>query len=178
MASDSPLPIRLAQTLGITTSLIFAGVNASLSIFLIPRILESPTPLLLKQWSRMYEAGKAVGRPAGAIAALSFFYLSYHHHTTSVSSFVDNSQAWGYLTAGLLSIGIVPYTILVIMPTNNKLLKKADETRALEKEDHVVKVGLGEETAHQLADWWGVLNLGRGVMLTASGVLGLWLALN
>lgn len=126
----------------------------------------------------MYESGKAVGRPAGAIAALSFFYLSYHHHTTSVSSFVDNSHAWGYLTAGLLSIGIVPYTILVIMPTNNKLMKKVDETKSLGKEDQVVEVGLGEETAHQLADWWGVLNLGRGAMLIASGVLGLWLALN
>jgi len=29
-----------------------------------------------------------------------------------------------------------------------------------------------------LVDWWGVLNLGRGAMLTASGVHGLWLALN
>jgi len=100
----------------------------------------------------MYEAGKAVGRPAGAIAALSFFYLSYHHHTSSTSAFVNNTNAWGYLAAGLLSIGIVPYTRLVIMPTNNKLMKKADETKSLEKEDQVVEVGLGEETAHQLAD--------------------------
>jgi hypothetical protein len=178
MASDTPLPIRLAQTLGITTSLIFGGVIASLSIFVLPRILESPTPLLVKQWSRMYEAGKAAGRPAGVIAALSFFYLSYHHHTSSTSAFVNNTNAWGYLTAGLLSIGIVPYTILVIMPTNNKLMKKADETKSLEEEDQVVEVGLREETAHQLADYWGVLNLGRGAMLTASGVLALWLALN
>jgi hypothetical protein len=178
MASDSPLPIRLAQTLGITTSLIFAGANASLSIFLIPRILESPTPLLLKQWNHTYERGKAIGPPFGVVAALSFFYLSYHFHTSSTSAFVNNTNAWGYLTAGLLSIGIVPYTMLVLMPTNDKMKKKADETKSLEKEDHVVEIGLGEETAHQLADWWGVLNLGRGAMLTASGVLGLWLALN
>ena len=178
MASESPLPIRLAQTLGISTSLIFAGANTALSIFLIPRILESPTPLLLKQWKNMYDAGKAAGRPAGALAALAFFYLSYKSHTTSVSAFVDNRKAWGYLTAGLLSIGIVPYTLVVIMPTNNKLFKKVDETRTLGKGDEVVEVGLGEETAHILVDWWGVLNLGRGVMLAASGVLGTWLALN
>jgi hypothetical protein len=91
---------------------------------------------------------------------------------------VDNTKAWGYLVSGLLSVGIVPYTLVVVMPTNNKLFKKADETKTLGKGDEVVEVGLGEETAHKLVDWWGVLNLGRGVMLAASGVLGTWLALN
>ena len=36
---------------------------------------------------------------------------------------------------------------------------------------------LGIDSANLLIGW-GVLNLGRGAMLTASGVLGLWLALN
>lgn len=36
----------------------------------------------------------------------------------------------------------------------------------------------GEENAHVLVDWWGVLNLGRGVLITAAGVLGAWTALN
>jgi len=41
-----------------------------------------------------------------------------------------------------------------------------------------VEVGLGEETAHKLVDWWGVLNLGRAAMLVASGVVGVWTTLN
>lgn len=40
----------------------------------------------------------------------------------------------------------------------------------------VVK-GLQRQTAHQLVDRWGMLNLPRAVMLLVGGVLGLWTAL-
>jgi len=77
----------------------------------------------------------------------------------------------------LAAIGIVPYTLFFMVPTNNKLFAKVEEVRGLKAEDTVVEIGLGGETAHQLLDWWGVLNLGRGALLATSGVLGLWLSL-
>jgi hypothetical protein len=64
------------------------------------------------------------------------------------------------------------------MPTNNKLMQKAEETSALQKGDEVVEVGLGEETAHKLVDNWGLFNVMRGFMFTGSAVLGLWTALS
>lgn len=72
----------------------------------------------------------------------------------------------------------MPFTLGIVMPTNNKLMRKAEEMSALEKEDEVVEVGLGEETAHKLVDNWGVLNLVGGLMFTGSAVLGLWTALS
>ena len=81
------------------------------------------------------------------------------------------------MAAGVLSVGIVPYTVALMAGTNRKLLRKRDETKALGVGDKVTEVGLGDETAHKLVDWWGVLNLGRGLMLAASGVLGTWTAL-
>jgi hypothetical protein len=177
MPTENPIPIRIAQVLGITTSALLAGNTLSLSFFTIPRLLESPTPLMLRQWKTMFLAGKVVSQPATALAALSYFYLSYDSHSSSSSPFVSNSASISYAVAGLLSIGIIAYTFGIQMPTNIKLLKKVDETSALEKSDTVVEVGLGEETAHKLVDNWGLLNLGRGVMLTASAVLGAWTAL-
>jgi hypothetical protein len=178
MATDKPMPIRIAQTLGITTSALLAGNTLSLSFFTIPRFLESPTPLMLRQWKAMFLAGKVLSPPAAALAALSYFYLSYDFHTSSTSPFVSNSVSISYLVAGTLSIGILGYTFGIQMPTNIKLLKKVDETSALEKTDEVVEVGLGEETAHKLVDNWGLLNLGSGFMLTVSAVLGAWTALS
>ena len=110
--------------------------------------------------------------PFGSLAAAAYFYLAY-----TLPSHADKSKFYGYIAAGLLSIGIVPYTLIFLMPTNTKLLKKTEETKSLGKSEEVVEVGLGEETAHKLVDWWGVLNLGRGVMLTASGLIGAWTAL-
>lgn len=169
--TDSPLPIRLAQTLGLTTSLILGGANLALSIQLVPRLLDSPTPLLLRQWHAAYLQGKRAFPPFALLSSLSYFYLAYKGDA------LDGNRI-GYLVAGLLTVGIVPYTFAVMGGTNRKLIEKREEIGALGSQDTVVEIGLKNESAHALLDWWGVLNLGRGVMLSAAGVLGVWTALN
>jgi hypothetical protein len=75
----------------------------------------------------------------------------------------------------VLIVGIIPFTFAVLMPTNNKLEAKEEESRTLEKTDEVVEIGLaGGETAKVLVDRWGVLNLGRVGMLIAASVVGIW----
>jgi hypothetical protein len=168
--SEVPLPIRLAQTIGITVASAAAGSTLSISFYTIPRLLESPTPLILKQWGHLFDTGRKTGPPIGMTAAASFFYLAYALKE-------DRFKFLGYLVAGGLSVGIVPYTLLVLMGTNRKLLSKVEETRALGKGESMVEVGLGKETAHRLVDWWGVLNVGRGLILAAAGVVGAWTTL-
>ncbi|KAF8867354.1 hypothetical protein BDZ45DRAFT_638860 [Acephala macrosclerotiorum] len=178
MSDISPLPIRLAQTLGLTSSLILAGQTITLSTFLIPRLLDSPTPLMLKQWNNMFQIGRLTGPQFALLSALSYFYLSYKSHLTPILSSSLLSKTTAYAIAGALSIGIVPYTLIFISGTNTKILKKVEETKSLKVTDEVTEVGLGNESARALVDWWGVLNLGRGALLVASGVLGAWTALN
>jgi hypothetical protein len=72
--------VRIAQAIGLTTLSAVAGANFALSAFLVPRILESPTPLLLRQWKHSFEAGKKGLLPLISIGATSFFYLSYQAH--------------------------------------------------------------------------------------------------
>jgi len=72
----------------------------------------------------------------------------------------------------------VPYTLTAMFSTNRKLLEKVEETKTLGVKDEVVEVGLGGETAHALVDKWGLLNLGRGFMMLASGAIGAWTVVN
>ncbi|KAH6707719.1 hypothetical protein BKA61DRAFT_558269 [Leptodontidium sp. MPI-SDFR-AT-0119] len=176
-----PLPIRLAQTLGITTSLILAGSTLSTSLTTVPRLLESPPTLLLQQWSHMYAVGKKTGPPISFLSSMAFFYLAWKAH-------VKPRVVWMYALAGVLGVGIVPYTFAVLMGTNKRLLRKVESARVMELREEDLDLDLDldlkldaqrdeEMSAHQLVDWWGVLNLGRGVMLAGSGALGLWAAL-
>lgn len=78
-------------------------------------------------------------------------------------------------------IGIVPWTGALMLPTNKKLLSKVEESSLLQKaggkegEAEVTEIGLKrEETVHYLVDHWALLNLGRGGMLLAGGLLGVW----
>lgn len=172
--AESPLPIRVAQTIGLTTASTIAGVSFAISALLVPRILESPTPLLLQQWKHSFVAGKKSLPPLAGLSSASFFYLAYKAHGTPTML----PRKWQlYLASGLLAVGIVPYTLLIMAPTNNKLLAKAEETSGLGIEDKIVEIGLGGETAHKLVDDWATLNVGRAFMLGLAAVIGTWNAL-
>jgi hypothetical protein len=171
---DVPMSIRLAQAIGLTMSSALAGSTFTISAMLVPRLLESPSPLLLKQWKHAFEAGKASVPPLAGICTLSFGYLAYE--TKGAPNALPH--VWKiYAASALLCIGIVPYTLVALKSTNNKLLNKAEETRALKAEDKIVEVGLGGETAHQLVDKWATLNLGRAIMLATAAVLSAWATL-
>jgi hypothetical protein len=178
MPSDTPLTIRLVQTVGITASSWLASQVASFSIFTISRLLESPTPLMLRQWKGMFYAGKSVGQPGGIVIALSYFYLAYASHTSSAVPFTSNFTSISYAVSGLLSIAIVPYTLTVLMPTNLAIFKLEEEVSRAEKEGKSVQASAGEETAQVLLKRWAALNLGRAFLVTASAVLGVWTTIN
>lgn len=83
-----------------------------------------------------------------------------------------------YGLSALATFGIWPYTIFVLMPTNRKLFKKHDEMKGLEVGKKATEVGLANgESAKELVDRWGVLNVVRGVFPLVGAVLGLWVTL-
>ncbi len=169
-------PHRAIQTIGITAAGLLSGVSLSLSFILVPRLLESPSPLLLQQWSHTYSSNKHTIPNGAVVAASSFLLLSYdsYHHTTNVLP-----NIWKpYLLSGLLAFGVVPYTYGIMRVLTRKLSVKAEETSTLGVADTIVEAGLpANETAHAMVDKWGLVNLGRGVLLLGSAVLGTWTSL-
>lgn len=202
--TDVQLPIRLAQCVGITATSALAGASLSISFISVPRLLESPPHLLLKQWNNLYQQGKAFFPTASIIPAASFFFLAYKE--------TDKLKLKLFATAGTLALGMMPYTILFMLYTNKKLLDKADEAQGLyadqvggdiddvssgsgrkhkksskdrEKSDRSYKKSSSSKrkevdehedvrTAHELVDHWSLLNLGRSALMIASAAVGTW----
>lgn len=74
-----------------------------------------------------------------------------------------------YTAAALLVPSTIPYSILVLKQTTDKLLAKADSLAATEITDKAAEAGVArEETVHGLVDKWALINLGNA-LLTAIG---------
>ncbi|TDZ36109.1 Monooxygenase hypC [Colletotrichum spinosum] len=143
-----------------------AGLNLSLSFFVIPRLLESPTPLMLRQFKNMFRwSSRAFPFPVIA-CAISYWYMAYAFRHIPAKSRL-------FTAAGALCVTIVPWTKFVIHDINRKLFQKAEET----KDMGIMAVGLTqeeEEGAKYLVDQWGLWNLGRNVGVTLGSALGLY----
>lgn len=164
-SSSSSPAIRATEAASIFLSTITAGSNLALSILVVPRLLESPTPLMLRQWVNSYRLTRVIYPSLASVAGLSYLFLSYHHHRSAAAT-----KAKAYLGAGLLCLSIMPYTAAFVLPTNWKILRKAEEMKAVE---FVEVEEQGEESAKYLVDHWGMLNLPRGIVTAFAGILGL-----
>lgn len=74
---------------------------------------------------------------------------------------------------------MLPWTIIVTLPTNNKLFKKYEDTKHVKATDEISEVGLPkEETARELIIKWGKLNYVRGCMPLLAALLGAYISLS
>lgn len=229
--SPLPLPLRVLQFAVLLSSSGFAGIEVALSYFLVPRLLESPTPVLLKQMSRHVELGRAVLRPVALGTALGYFGLSYGVWRRAGPG--GERAALLYAVAGALSMAMAPYTVFLVLPINDKVVERAREAGVLDEDGtsaakatavakdaenqqeqpHLRTTGKRKDdaskeqaskdktssatdtapsgsagakgilrvfvedpdtqTTHALVDRWGVLNLGRAVIMTLSAAIGL-----
>lgn len=129
---------------------------------------------MLTQWARTYARGTAVMPLSAILSAAGFFWLSF---VTKIPE-----RARGYLAAGVLTVGIVPFTVVFMAGVNGRLKglegeMGVDATASVGGEGEK-EVGLERErSAKGLVDWWGVLNLGRAGMLIGGVACGLWATL-
>ncbi|KAK2034142.1 hypothetical protein LX32DRAFT_441958 [Colletotrichum zoysiae] len=170
MASQSnPLrgSIQASTTVFVNTTL--AGLNLGLSVFALPRLLESPTPLMLRQWSAMFaRASRLFPMPTFA-CALSYWSLAYRLHRAGG----DRTTSRLLAAAGALCFAIMPWTRFLMEDINRELNRRASEAGGM----GVMAVGLTQEEqegSKSLVDRWGLYNLGRIVAVGLGGVIGLY----
>ncbi|KAL1901248.1 hypothetical protein Cpir12675_000616 [Ceratocystis pirilliformis] len=149
-----------------------ASGNLMFSTFITPRLLDAPTDVMLKQWRNTFESGMRVFRPIFISTSLGFMGLAYALNGRMRSRML--------VASGLLSIAVIPYTYIFMMPTNRELLaiaaQRLDEQgiqKAQEKDNQADYVSALEDRARRLVDDWGVLNLGRAALGMASAALGM-----
>lgn len=79
-----------------------------------------------------------------------------------------------YAVASVITISIVPYTLLVMAAVNRRLFAKAREAIVLGDE----MVDDAEAGVKQLVDTWAMLNLGRGLLPLLGSLTAAWAALS
>ncbi|KAK1998452.1 DUF1772-domain-containing protein [Colletotrichum falcatum] len=136
----------------------WAGVTASLSTFSVPAILQSSSEPAhaLRLWRHIFLNGASTGPKVALVTFLSLAYTAYDHH--------NRGAVWKpYATAGVLSLAIVPFTLVFMSSTNNALMAAAQGVKTL---------ALSETT--ELLARWRTLNLVRSLIPLASAGIGLW----
>lgn len=164
-----------------------SGAALGLSFFVVPVLLEAPTPLMLHLWERTLLRGRNILAPIALLSSLGFAGLAIQLSRASSSLSLPSAHLASrcYAAAAVLATAVVPYSLLVVMPTNRKLLRRGELARALgpaaaaaaADDDDAVRPADEPESSKSLVDHWGMLSLGRSALLIASAALGFYASL-
>lgn len=117
---------------------VFAGAAVYVSLVEQPARLSCGVKLAATEWKPSYKRGTLMQAPLAVTGSLLAF----------LSWWLDKDPAW--LMGGALLLAVVPFTLIVILPTN-KLLE-SDE------------LGLSSARAEHLLRLWGKLHAVRSVL--------------
>ncbi|KAL0565520.1 hypothetical protein V5O48_016505 [Marasmius crinis-equi] len=151
--------IRIAQALGIAGSTLLSA-----PALLTPSSFYSSTQAAI-QWKDLYTRGARTMPPLAVCASSAYFYLAYKLHKYS------RGLTQMYATAGILTLGIVPYTLLVMVKTNDELSSKAVDAPTEKSE-----VAKGSEV-NELVERWSAMNLVRGLIPLTGSIVAIYATL-
>jgi uncharacterized membrane protein len=121
---------------------IFAGAAVYINLVEQPARLSCGVQLAVTEWRPSYKRGTLMQVPLALIGSLS----------SLVSWWFDGGRAW--LVGGLLLLLVIPFTLVVILPTNKRL------------ESH--ELDLRSEEAERLLRRWGRLHAVRSLLSGAA----------
>ena len=169
---SSSILVRTAQVIGITGSALFTGSGITYSLATIPAILKAPTPVLLQQWRSVFTTGASIGAPLAIISFLNLGYVAFikRNETINERGTNSNSAEWkAYAFCGLITLAVLPFTLLVINGTNSILLAESASDGS--------KRSLADRRVRELVEQWGRLNALRCVFPFVGVMVVLWSAL-
>jgi len=164
---STPRLVPIAQALGITGASFLAGFGFAFSYVSIPVILKtlSSTDIMAKQWLATYHLGKATGPPIAVTCALCFGYLAVQSRDRQglfPSMSFDPTSPWALYTAAAVAVpSIVPFTLTMMAPTNNKLIEAAAKPSILTVNE-----------TRELLSKWKALNYQRQMLGIVAAALG------
>jgi hypothetical protein len=140
--------MTLAGALALVAAALFTGAAVYINVAEQPARLRLEPGPLLAQWKPSYERGLAMQATLAVVAA-----------ALGVLAYVADPD-WRWLAGAAFSLANWPYTFLVVMPTNKRLMATPIEAADAE--------------ARRLIEAWGRLHAVRGALGAAATVMFLW----
>ncbi|KAL8663593.1 MAG: hypothetical protein Q9202_003781 [Teloschistes flavicans] len=150
------LGMEWRSTLGLTTSLMLAGINIGSSALTIPILHTRPASVTTPIFHEFYLRGAALNVPLAILSAACSATVAY----------VLPAQRQLWVTAAVATISQLPWTLLVMMGTNQRLIAIA--------QSHVEQEKVGKDEVEGLLKRWGWMNYVRGGLALVGGGVGVW----
>jgi hypothetical protein len=138
----------LTGQLALTTAAVFTGAAIYVSVCEQPARLRLDDRALLIEWKPSYKHGAAMQAPLALIGT-----------ALGVAAWWATGD-WLWLLGAIVFLSAWPYTLLIILPTNNELL--------------AIDPGSAGPRSRALIEKWGWLHTGRSAIGALTTVLFLW----
>ncbi len=145
----------MTEILGLVAILacaLFAGAAAYISLVEHPARLSCGTEIAARQWAPSYKRATVMQASLAIIAAVA-----------GAARWVQSREAL-WLWGAVAILAVVPFTLLVILPTNTKLLEAGRDLASAE--------------TRELLHSWGRLHAVRSVLGLVASVLYIWAAVH
>ncbi len=121
---------------------LFAGAAIYIDLAEQPARKQIDTATALKEWRPSYKRAAVVQPLLAAVGFLS-----------AVAAWLMGGSVW-WLIGGVLLVAVIPYTLIIVFPTNNRLLDPA--------------IDENPDLARRLLIHWGRLHTVRSIMSLAT----------
>ena len=138
----------LAGQLALTTAAVFTGAAIYINIAEQPARLQLDELSLLVEWKLAYKRGymmQASLAVVGGVLGLAAYFGAFD---------------WRWLVGAVVLLANWPYSIMVIMPTNRRLMDAPPEAATAE--------------TRRMIEQWGILHAGRSVLGLIATLVFLW----
>jgi uncharacterized membrane protein len=128
---------------------LFAGAAIYIDLAEQPARTQIDTAAALMEWRPSYKRAAVVQPVLAAVGFLS-----------AIAAWLTGGSVW-WLVGGTLLVAVIPYTLIVVFPTNNKLLDPA--------------IDKNPDLARRLLTRWGRLHTVRSIMSAATFLAFMWM---
>jgi uncharacterized membrane protein len=146
-----PSPLAVSESLAILASGLFTGAALYVSFVEHPARMQCGTRLAITEFAPSYKRGAVMQASLSTIGTLA-----------AIASWLQGAPT-PWLVGGLLLGALIPFTLIVIFPTNKRLLDPS-----LDKDS---------ELAEQILQRWATLHAVRSTLSLASFLLFLFAAI-
>ncbi|KAK7948748.1 N-acetyltransferase- GNAT family [Apiospora aurea] len=172
-------PLNIAALGCIISGSCASGIGMSASLLTMPALIRPDVPqdALVHQWHNLYRRGAALMPVLAGATTLSYWLVAYYHTLPSPLELGAASSAsgeWrGFAAAGALTLAIVPYTLVVMMPTIRTLEASMDGAAVVDEKGQR-RATMSRGTAEALLRKWTQMNVVRSLIPLVGAACAVW----